>query len=115
MRRERVGMGWAAVVVLLFGILLSGCASTATRRSAGEYLDDAVMANKIRTKLIADPLVSFFDISVEVFRGRVVLSGFVTSEAERERAIALAKEVPGVRDVQAAVVVKPRAAEPSSP
>ena len=89
-------------------LLLQACAPTATRESTGEYLDDTAITTKIKTKLLADPVVSGFAISVETFRGRVVLSGFVNSQAQVDRAIALAREVPGVREVQPALVIKGR-------
>ena len=92
----------AAVVVLL----LQGCAATATRESTGEYLDDSAITTKIKTKLLGDPVVSGFAVSVETFRGRVVLSGFVNSQTQVDRAVALAREVPGVREVQSALVIK---------
>ena len=87
-------------------LLLQACAPTATRESTGEYVDDSAITAKIKTKLLGDPTVSGFAVSVETFRGRVVLSGFVNSQAQVDRAIALAREVPGVREVQSALVIK---------
>lgn len=89
-------------------LLLQACAPTATRESTGEYFDDSVITAKIKTKLLGDPMVSGFAVSVETFRGRVVLSGFVNSQVQVDRAIALAREVPGVREVQSALVIKSR-------
>lgn len=88
--------------------MLQACAPTATRESTGEYLDDSAITAKIKTKLLADPVVSGFAVSVETFRGKVVLSGFVNSQAQIDRVVALAREVPGVREVQSALVLKSR-------
>ena len=97
----------AFVAALTISIpLLQACAPTATRESTGEYLDDTAITAKIKTKLLGDPTISGFAISVETFRGRVILSGFVSSQAQVDRAIALAREVPGVREVQSALVIK---------
>ncbi len=97
----------AFVAALTISIpLLQSCAPTATRESTGEYVDDSAITGKIKTKLLGDPTVSGFAISVETFRGRVILSGFVSSQAQVDRAIALAREVPGVREVQSALVIK---------
>ena len=85
---------------------LQACAPTATRESTGEYLDDSAITAKIKTKLLGDPTVSGFAVSVETFRGRVVLSGFVNSQAQVDRAVALAREVPGVSEVKSALVIK---------
>jgi osmotically-inducible protein OsmY len=86
--------------------LLQACAPTSTRESTGEYLDDSAITTKVKTKLFGDPTLSGFAISVETFRGRVILSGFVNSQAQVDRAIALAREVPGAREVQSALVIK---------
>lgn len=97
----------AFIAVLTLSVpLLQACAPTSTRESTGEYFDDSAITAKIKTKLLGDPLVSGFAVSVETFRGRVVLSGFVNSQAQVDRTIALAKEVPGVREVQSALVIK---------
>ncbi len=97
----------AFVAALTISIsLLQACAPTASRESTGEYVDDSAITGKIKTKLLGDPTVSGFAISVETFRGRVILSGFVNSQAQVDRAIALAREVPGVREVQSALVIK---------
>ncbi|MBI2902191.1 MAG: BON domain-containing protein [Candidatus Methylomirabilis oxyfera] len=95
-------------VVAVAVLLVQGCAPTATRESAGEYLDDSTITTKIKAKLLGDPVVSGFAVSVETFRGRVVLSGFVNSQTQIDRAIALSREVPGVREVQSALVIKSR-------
>lgn len=88
--------------------LLQACAPTATRESTGEYLDDAAITAKVKTSLLGDPMVSGFAISVETFRGRVILSGFVSSQTQIDRAVALAREVSGVREVQSVLVIKSR-------
>ena len=93
-------------VLTISVLLLQACAPTATRESTGEYLDDSAITAKVKTKLLGDPLVSGFAVSVETFRGRVVLSGFVNSQAQIDRAVALAREVPGVQEVQTALVIK---------
>jgi len=93
-------------VLTVTGFVLQACAPTATRESTGEYLDDSAITAKIKTKLLGDPVVSGFAVSVETFRGRVVLSGFVNSQTQIDRAVALAREVSGVREVQSALVIK---------
>lgn len=105
MSRTRV----ALIVTLLIAFpLLQACAATATRESTGEYLDDTAITAKVKTNLLGDPMVSGFAISVETFRGRVILSGFVSSQTQIDRAVALAREVSGVREVQSALVIKSR-------
>ncbi len=103
-RLKHPGRGLLVVAISL--LILQACAPTATRESTGEYIDDSAITTKVKTKLLGDPIVSGFAISVETFRGRVILSGFVNSQAQMDRAVALAREVPGVKEVQSALVIK---------
>jgi hyperosmotically inducible periplasmic protein len=84
------------VAVALAVVLLGGCAATPTQESTGEYVDDTALTTKVKTALLQDPEVSGLAINVETFKGEVQLSGFANTEAERQRAAALAKKVPGV-------------------
>jgi len=93
----RWGQGGVGMLVVI-GLLL-GCASTPEQRSTGEVIDDAAITTKVKTGLLADPVVSGFAITVETSRGVVNLTGIVNSAAERSRAIQIAQEVGGVRRV----------------
>jgi hyperosmotically inducible periplasmic protein len=84
------------MVAALAVVLLGGCAGSPTEESTGEYLDDATLTTKVKTTLLQDPEVSGLAINVETFKGEVQLSGFANTEAERQRAAALASKVPGV-------------------
>ena len=68
--------------------------------SLGEFIDDAATTARVKTALLADSQVSGTDIEVETDKGTVQLSGFVGSDAERERAELLAKTVSGVKAVE---------------
>ena len=102
-KRYSVVLVSALAILLLFS---QACAPTATRESPGEYFDDSAITAKVKTKLLGDPMISGFAVSVETFRGRVILSGFVNSQSQIDRAIALAREVPGVKEVQSSLVIK---------
>src|SRR3970282_1294212 len=108
MRPMKRLMIFLVAVLTVAGVVLQACAPTATRESTGEYLDDTAITAKIKTKLLGDPTISGFAISVETFRGRVILAGFINSQAQVDRAVALSREVPGVREVQSALVIKSR-------
>ncbi len=99
-----------AVSVLLFFLMsafvLSGCASTSTRESTGQYLDSSVITSKIKTRLFDDPLTRGFSISVRTFKDEVQLSGFVSSSRERARAGVIAAGVDGVRSVKNDLLIK---------
>lgn len=78
---------------------LGGCASTSTSAGTGEYVDDVVITTKVRSAIFSEPNLSAFEISVETFKGRVQLSGFVSTRDEIQRAGAIARGVAGVTSV----------------
>jgi osmotically-inducible protein OsmY len=84
---------------LLMAAFLAACAGTSNQASTGEFIDDAVLTTRIKTALVKDPMVSAIEVSVESFKGAVQLSGFVKTAAERDRAIKIANDVPGVTQV----------------
>ena len=95
------------VGVALGGTLISGCAGTSTRESTGEYIDSSALTARVKSALISDETVRARDVQVESFRGTVQLSGFVDTEAQKDRATEVAKSVQGVRDVKNSLIVKP--------
>lgn len=76
--------------------LAAACSSTRTQKSAGEVVDDAVIATKVKADLIDNPVTRAGDIDVDVFKGRVQLNGFVDTRDEAARAAAVARKVNGV-------------------
>lgn len=97
MRPWKVWIGCAAVILPV--LLLVGCATTSSRESTGESLEDAAITAKVQSSFVADPLVSTSAINVETRQGVVHLSGAVKSERERYRAIQLVQGVAGVREI----------------
>jgi hyperosmotically inducible protein len=80
-------------------LTLIGCAATSSRETTGESIDDATISAKVKSSFEADPLVSTSAIRVATTRGVVHLSGTVSSEQERHRAIQLTQGVAGVREI----------------
>lgn len=91
---------------ILLALLLLGCAGTAQQESTGEYLDDTVITTKVKAALFNDPTLSGFEVNVETFKGRVQLSGFVSSQAEINRAVEIARGVEGVTAIKNDMRVK---------
>lgn len=95
---------------LAFAGLLAGpltaCAGTKSESSTGEYIDDSVVSNKIRAKLVDDEELNMFQIDVTTFKGEVQLSGFVSNAAAKARATQVASSVEGVKTVHNDLVVK---------
>lgn len=78
----------------------SGCASTRTQESTGQYFDDAAITTRVKAAFVEDKAVSAARINVETFKGVVQLSGFANNQAEIDQAVALARAVSGVKDVK---------------
>lgn len=86
--------------------LIAGCSSTPSQQSAGEAIDDGVVTAKVKAKLIEDPVTKAHQINVDTFKGTVQLSGFVESDQARTRALQLARDVDGVKQVKDALQVR---------
>ena len=87
-------------------ILAPGCSSTATRASTGEFIDDSVVTTKVKTDLARDAATPGSAISVETFKGAVILSGFVDTVEQKKQAGGVATKVAGVKDVLNHILVK---------
>jgi osmotically-inducible protein OsmY len=85
---------------IVFVALTLGCASTAKQEGTGEYVDDTVITTKVKAAIFAEPTLKSAEINVETFKGAVQLSGFVSSPAAENRAIAVARGVSGVKSVK---------------
>ena len=85
---------------------LSGCAVTSGQSTVGDYVDDSTITTQVKAKFAEDPQVSAMRIKVETLKGEVELSGFATSEAEKERAAEIARGVKNVKLVRNNIVVK---------
>src|SRR5215813_8029084 len=90
----------AAALALSVAPMIASCAGTRTQESTGEYVDDAAITTKVKTKLVEDQALKAFDIHVHTFRNVVQLSGFVDSPVRVARAVEIARSVEGVRSVQ---------------
>jgi len=70
-------------------------------------MDDATITARVKTMLLNDPQVAATKIDVATAGGIVTLSGSVRSKTEEARAINLARQVTGVRDVKSTLFVPP--------
>jgi hyperosmotically inducible protein len=67
--------------------------------SVGTKVDDSIITTKVKTAFLSDPTIKSFDISVVTRDGEVQLSGFVENQTQIDRAIEVALEVEGVKNV----------------
>ncbi len=90
------------VMTLVAPLLLSACGKTVSAT-----IDDSTITTRVKTSLLNDPQVAAQRIDVDTIKGVVTLSGAVKSEAERDRAIAVARKIGGVVDVKSALQIQP--------
>jgi osmotically-inducible protein OsmY len=84
----------AFMMVLLVG---AGCSKKAK--------SDDTVARDVESRLNTDPQLSSAQIKVKVEDGTVKLDGKVNSEQEAEKALTLARGVPGVQRVQSSLTI----------
>ena len=104
--RKAVLMVCTVLTVGLMPVTWMGCASTSTRESTGEYIDDSTITAKVKAAFVKDPVVSAFAVSVKTYKGAVQLSGFVNTADEKTRAEEVARGVYGVKSVNDSLIVK---------
>jgi BON domain len=76
--------------------------------AAGELIEDGQLTAKIKSKMTLDDLVQARTINVDTKDGVVTIKGRVRTEAERQRAVQLARETAGVKTVVDRLVVEAR-------
>jgi hyperosmotically inducible protein len=98
--------GFVSAIVMVLSLAAVACASTHTRKSPGEAVDDSVTTGRVKAALIADPVTKAHQIDVDTYKGTVQLNGFVDTVASKERATDVAKHTKGVMAVHNNLTVK---------
>ena len=75
-------------------------------RTMGEAADDAAITRHVKASLLDDEMVRGLKIDVDTREGVVYLTGTVGSEAEKDRAVELARQAAGGRQVQANLTIQ---------
>jgi hyperosmotically inducible periplasmic protein len=75
-------------------------------QTAGGAIDDSTITAKVKSALIDDEATKGGDIKVETRGGVVQLSGFVSSQSQKDAAAKVAKSVSGVKSVNNGLGVK---------
>lgn len=76
------------------------------RTLAGRYAGDAWITAKVKTALLREEGLDSFDVSVETFDKEVLLSGFVKDAEQKKKALLVASDVEGVKDVKDGLQVR---------
>lgn len=88
------------VLLLLTGIGASGCANVAEDRRFSAIAADTEIKLDINKRLLSEKNRDlYFDVSTDIYEGRVMLTGSVKTPRERQRAVALVNGLRGVRTI----------------
>lgn len=111
---ERNAMRNLTKLILVGGtsaiLALTGCQMmnhNTDDRTAGRALDDKHITEDVERDLGREPVYKFTDVDVKTFAGVVQLSGFVNTDAQKQRAGEIAQNVPGVAQVNNNISLKP--------
>ncbi|MGZ5584711.1 MAG: BON domain-containing protein [Usitatibacter sp.] len=81
-------------------------ATASKKESPGEYVDDTVITAKVKAAVLEEPSLKSAEINVETSKGTVQLTGFVSSRADIDKAVEIAKRVKGVKSVKNDMILK---------
>ncbi|HHH2173614.1 TPA: molecular chaperone OsmY [Yersinia enterocolitica] len=84
----------------------TGAKLDSSMKKVDNYMGDSAATAKVKSALLEEKTLKSTDISVETNHGVVTLTGFVTSQAEAETAVDIAKNVEGVKSVSDKLHVK---------
>lgn len=76
------------------------------RGLAARYAEDTWITTKVKTALLREKGLDSMDVSVETFDNRVLLSGFVANETQKRKALLVASNVEGVKDVKDGLAIR---------
>jgi hyperosmotically inducible protein len=87
----------------------SATTSTTTstnKRSPTRYIDDKTISTKINAKYLVDDALKSRHLKVRTYKGVVHLSGYTASQDQADHAVAVAKDIDGVKAVRSSIQVK---------
>ncbi len=94
------------ILTSILALTLTSCSSTSTTESTSEYVDNAAITTKVKSKLVSNDIMSASNIEVESYKGTVILAGFVKTEEEKEKALDIAEKTKGVNEVKDALFLR---------
>jgi hyperosmotically inducible protein len=102
-------LGGISAVIALTGCKSESSSNQSDGRSAGRTTDDNNITSTVQNGLNQEPAYKFNDVTVKTYAGVVQLSGFVTTDGQKQRAGEIAQQVSGVAQVINNINLKPTA------
>jgi osmotically-inducible protein OsmY len=84
----------------------TGAAAREVNRTTGQKIDDKSLASQVKSGLDDNAAYKFPDVKVNVYNGKVQLSGFVQTRDQKAKAEDLAKSMAGGASVENKITVK---------
>ncbi len=107
------------IIVILFGVILSGCAGVSSQgifgtgvsialdpRTVGTQIDDSIMHKNLTGKMIIKDKKYLLSVKSKVLDGRIFLTGKVDNPEEKLQLTKLAWEIKGTRSVRNDIKIK---------
>ena len=107
------------ILVVLIGIILSGCMGVSSTgifgtgvsvaldpRTVGTQIDDSIMQKNLTTKIIFRDKIHLISVKTKVLDGRIFLTGKVDNPEEKLYLTKLSWEIKGVRSVRNDIKIK---------
>ena len=107
------------LLLLLVGLILSGCAGVASKgifgtgvsiafdpRSVGTQIDDSIMAKNLAARILLSDKKYLISVKSKVIDGRIFLTGKVDDPEEKLQLTKLAWETDGARSVRNDIKIK---------
>ena len=76
------------------------------KRTTGQYIDDKMLVQRVKSALNDSPVYKFPDVKVNTYNGLVQLTGFVESAEQKSKAEEIARNVSDVAGVQNQITLK---------
>jgi len=107
------------IIIIIIGIILSGCAGVSSRglfgtgvsvaldpRTLGTQIDDSIMQKSLTARILAKDKKYFLPVKSKVIDGRIFLTGKVDSPEEKLQITKIAWETKGTRSVRNDIKIK---------
>ena len=112
-------MKFKLVLIILLGVILSGCVGVASKgifgtgvsvafdpRTVGTQIDDSIMQKNLAAKILVKDKKYILSVKSKVLDGRIFLTGKVDRPEEKLLLTKLAWEIKGVRSVRNDIKIK---------
>jgi hyperosmotically inducible protein len=93
------------VALAAAAVLASGCNVIRGNETTSDYADDAALTARVKGALLDDEVVKGTHFNVDVYQGKVTISGLANDATEARRAEQIARQTPGVKSVDSAIRV----------